>query len=448
MANNTTVSIISLGCAKNQVDAEAMLKQLHTSGYEVKDDPAHANCVIINTCGFLCSAREEAVESIIEMGKLKPDGTIKAIIVSGCMAQSVGTQVLDEMPEVDAVIGLSGANDICAHVERALSGERYVDIGAPEELNIDMPRILGNEPYYAYLKIADGCDNRCAYCMIPSIRGRFRSRRMESILDEARDLAKKGVKELNVIAQDTTRYGEDIYGGQKLPELLRELCKVEGIAWIRVLYAYPDRVSDELLDVMREEEKIVKYLDLPLQHCDGKILTSMNRRGDEKSVRALISRIRERVPGITLRTTLITGFPGEGKNEFASLAQFVKDMKFDRLGVFPYSREEGTPAFDLPDQVAEKTKARRAEIIMEEQAVIMERLNEKKVGTAVDVIVEGWDSYIKMCFGRTSADAPDVDGKIFFTPLSPRPAAGSIVKVAVTDVLEYDLMGEQSPSAE
>ena len=257
-----TVSIISLGCAKNQVDAEAMLKQLHTSGYEIKDDPAHASCVIINTCGFLCSAREEAVESIIEMGKLKPEGTIKAIIVSGCMAQSIGEQILSEMPEVDGVIGLSGANDICTYVDKALTGERFCIVEEPEKLNLDMPRILGNEPYFAYLKIADGCDNRCAYCMIPAIRGAFRSRTMESVIAEAADLAKKGVKELNVIAQDTTRYGEDIYGEKKLPELLSELCKIEGIRWIRVLYAYPDRVTDELLETMNREEKIVKYLDL------------------------------------------------------------------------------------------------------------------------------------------------------------------------------------------
>ena len=440
----TSVSIISLGCAKTQVDAEAMLHQLHNAGYEIKDDPAHADCVIINTCGFLESARSEAIESIIEMGKLKPEGTVKKIIVTGCMAQTVGAEILKEMPEVDAVVGLSGDNDIVKEVERVMSGDRYAFVGAPEELNIDMPRILGNEPFYAYLKIADGCDNRCAYCMIPQIRGRFRSRTMESIVAEAEDLAKKGVKELNVIAQDTTRYGEDNYGEKKLPELLRRLCKIDGIRWIRVLYGYPDRVTDELLCVMREEEKIVKYLDLPLQHCDKDVLRLMNRNGDEKLLSKLIGHIRETVPGITLRTTLITGFPGETKAQFAALAQFVKDMKFERLGVFPYSREEGTPAYDLPDQVSDKVKERRAEIIYEEQAVIMERHNLKRVGQTVDVLVEGWDSYIKMCFGRTQADAPDVDGKIFFTLSGSRPKPGEIVKVRVTDVLEgYDLLGEE-----
>ena len=439
----TSVAIISLGCSKNQVDAEAMLKQFRTAGYDIKDDPAHADCVIINTCGFLESARSEAIENILEMGKLKPEGTVKKIVVTGCMAQLVKDEILKELPEVDAVLGLSCDNDIVKEIERVMAGERYCSVGAPEMLNLDMPRILGNEPYYAYLKIADGCDNRCAYCMIPAIRGRFRSRTMENIVAEAEDLAKKGVKELNVVAQDVTRYGEDNYGEKKLPELLRRLCKIDGIRWIRVLYGYPDRVTDELLDTIREEEKIVKYIDLPLQHCDGEVLHAMNRAGDEKSLRALIAHIREKVPGITLRTTLITGFPGETKNAFASLVQFVKDVKFDRLGVFPYSREEGTPAFDMPGQVSDKVKARRAEIVMEEQSFIMERANEKKVGSTVEVLTEGWDGYVKMCYGRTAADAPDVDGKIFFTPAKKRPAPGEIVSVRVTDVLEYDLMGEQ-----
>lgn len=440
---STSVAIISLGCCKNQVDAEAMLRQLHDRGYVIKDDPAHADCVIINTCGFLESARSEAIESILEMGKLKPEGQVKKIIVTGCMAQSVQEEILTELPEVDAVVGLSGDNDIVSQVERVMAGERYAFVEEPEKLNLDMPRILGNEPYYAYLKVADGCDNRCAYCMIPQIRGKFRSRTMESILAEAEDLAKKGVVELNVVAQDVTRYGEDRYGEGKLPELLRRLCKVEGIRWIRVLYGYPERVTDDLLTVMAEEEKIVKYIDLPLQHCDGEILRNMNRKGDEKSLRALMTHIREKVPGITLRTTLITGFPGETKDQFANLVQFVKDVQFDRLGVFPFSREEGTPAYDMPEQVSDKVKNRRAEIVMEEQAVIMERLNQKKVGKTVDVLVEGWDSYIKMCYGRTAADAPDVDGKVFFTPGAKRPAPGAIVSVRLTDVLEYDLMGEQ-----
>ena len=444
-ANKTgeKVSIVSLGCAKNQVDAEAMLRRLRDAGYELTDDPSKAACVIVNTCGFLESARAEAVESIIELGKLKPEGTIKAIIVSGCLSQLEKENILDQMPEVDGVVGLSGANNIEEHVKRALSGERFAMTEEPEKLRIDMPRILGNEPHYAYLKIAEGCDNRCSYCLIPTIRGRFRSRSMESILSEAEELAKKGVKELDVVAQDTTRYGEDNYGAPMLPELLRRLCGIDGIHWIRVLYGYPDRVSDELLTVMREEEKIVKYLDLPLQHCDGGILKSMNRRGDEASLRNLISRIRSAVPGITLRTTLIAGLPGEGEREFEALAAFVKDMKFDRLGVFPYSREDGTPAWSFPGQVDEETKYRRTEIIMEEQFDIMERLNRKKLGSTAEVLTEGWDSYIKMCYGRTAADAPDVDGKVFFTPSGKRPAPGDFVTVRFTDVLDYDLMGEQ-----
>jgi len=439
----TSVAIISLGCCKNQVDAEAMLKQLHTAGYEIKDDPAHADCVIINTCGFLESARSEAIESILEMGKLKPEGRVKKILVTGCMAQSVKDEILEEMPEVDAVIGLGGDNDIVSRVERAMRGERFCEVGAPEELALGMPRILGNEPYFAYLKIAEGCDNRCAYCLIPFIRGRFRSRTMESVVAEAEELAEKGVVELNVVAQDVTRYGEDLYGEKKLPELLRRLCRIEKIRWIRVLYAYPDRVTDELLTAMREEEKIVKYLDLPLQHCDGTVLRAMNRFGDEKSLRALLAHIRESVPGITVRTTFITGFPGETKNQFASLAQFAKEQAFERLGVFPFSPEEGTAAAALPGAVPEKTRERRAEIIMEEQALLMEKANRRKIGGTFEVLTEGYDSFVKLCFGRTAADAPEVDGKIFFTPQKNRPAPGTFVRVKVTDVLEYDLLGEQ-----
>ncbi len=438
-----SVAVISLGCSKNQVDAEAMLYQLHKAGYEIKDDPAHAACVIINTCGFLESARSEAIESILEMGKLKPEGTVQKILVTGCMAQSLGEEILKEMPEVDFVCGLSGDNDIVSVVERVMANERAAFVEEPEKLDLSMPRILGNEPYFAYLKIADGCDNRCAYCRIPYIRGAFRSRTVESIVAEAEDLAKKGVVELNVVAQDVTRYGEDLYGEKKLPDLLRRLCQIDGIRWVRVLYGYPERVTDDLLHVMAEEDKIVKYIDLPLQHCDGEVLKTMNRAGDEKTLRTLIARMREKVPGLTLRTTLITGFPGETKAQFASLVQFVKDVQFDRLGVFPYSREEGTPAYDMPGQVSEKVKNRRAEIVMEEQAVIMERLNEKKIGSTQEVLTEGWDGYVKLCFGRTRADAPEVDGKIFFTPKGKRPIPGDIVQVTVTDVLEYDLLGEQ-----
>lgn len=436
------VSIISLGCAKNQVDAETMLYALAHGGFEVVDDPAFADAVIINTCGFLESARAEAIESIIEMGKLKPEGRVKKIIVTGCMAQLLGEEIIKEMPEVDAVISLKGTNDIVGVVKRTLGGETFTVCGKPEEFSLGGKRILGNEPYYAYLKIAEGCDNRCAYCLIPKIRGKFRSRTMESLVDEAKYLASIGVKELNVIAQDITRYGEDIYGKSTLPELLRELCKIEGISWIRLLYAYPDRVTDELLEVMATEEKIVKYLDLPIQHADKKILSAMNRRGDEKTLLQLVSRIREKVPDITLRTTLITGFPGEGEEEFETLDRFVGEAKFDKLGVFPYSREEGTPAYDMPDQIDEDVRADRAEIIMERQALISEERMSRFIGKTEDVLIEGYDGYIKMFFGRSRYDAPDVDGKVFFTS-NKKPKQGDIVKVKITDTLEYDLCGEQ-----
>lgn len=436
------VSIISLGCAKNQVDAETMLYALANGGFEVVDDPAFADAVIINTCGFLESARAEAIESIIEMGKLKPEGRVKKIIVTGCMSQLLGEEIIKELPEVDAVLALKGTNDIVNAVKRALNGETFTLCGEPEEFSLGGKRILGNEPYFAYLKIAEGCDNRCAYCLIPKIRGRFRSRTIESLIDEAEYLAGIGVKELNVVAQDITRYGEDIYGKSALPELLRKLSKIDGIRWIRLLYAYPDRVTDELLEVMAEEEKIVKYLDLPIQHCHGEILKAMNRRGDEKSLLKLISHIREKVPEITLRTTLITGFPGEGEEEFEALDRFVAQAKFDRLGVFPFSREEGTPAYDLPNQVDEAIRIKRSEIIMEHQSFISEESMKRFIGKTEEILVEGYDGYIKMFFGRSRYDAPDVDGKVFFTS-NKKPKPGDIVKVKINDTLEYDLCGEE-----
>ncbi len=436
------VSIISLGCAKNQVDAETMLYALSKGGFEVVDDPAFADAVIINTCGFLESARAEAVESIIEMGKLKPEGRVKKIIVTGCMSQLLGEEIIKEMPEVDAVLALKGTNDIVDAVTRALNGESFTLPGEPEEFNLGGKRILGNEPYYAYLKIAEGCDNRCAYCLIPEIRGKFRSRDMEALVNEAAYLASIGVKELNVIAQDITRYGEDIYNKPMLPELLKRLCKTEGIEWIRLLYAYPDRVTDELLEVMASEEKIVKYLDLPLQHASKKILSLMNRRGDEQSLLELITKIRKKVDGITLRTTFITGFPGETEEDFEILDNFVAKARFEKLGVFPYSREEGTPAFDFENQVDDEIKEQRAEVIMDRQALISEELTSRFIGKTEDVLVEGYDGYIKMFFGRTRYDAPDVDGKVFFTS-NKKPSQGDIVKVKITDTLEYDLCGEE-----
>ena len=436
------VSIISLGCAKNQVDAETMLYALANGGFEVVDDPAFADVVIINTCGFLESARAEAVESIIEMGKLKPEGRVKKIIVTGCMSQLLGEEIIKEMPEVDAVLALKGTNDIVSAVNRVLRGESFTLCGKPEEFTLGGKRILGNEPYYAYLKIAEGCDNRCAYCLIPEIRGKFRSRDMAELIEEAEYLASIGVKELNVIAQDITRYGEDIYGKPSLPELLRKLCKIEGIKWIRLLYAYPDRVTDELLETMAKEEKIVKYLDLPLQHASKNVLYKMNRRGDENSLLELITKIRQKVEGITLRTTFITGFPGETEEDFEILDNFVAKARFEKLGVFPYSREEGTPAFDFENQVDDDIKEQRAEVIMDRQALISEELTARFIGKTEDVLVEGYDGYIKMFFGRSRYDAPDVDGKVFFTSTK-KPRQGDIVKVKITDTLEYDLCGEE-----
>ena len=409
------VGVISLGCAKNQVDAEHMMHRLRAHGYTLVSDVSKADCVVINTCGFLESARSEAIENILEVAALKPEGTVKAIVVAGCMAQLLGEEIRREMPEADVVVGLAGANRIEEAVARALAGEQYCETAAPEALALGGARILGNAPYFAYLRVADGCDNRCAYCLIPTIRGRFRSRPMEEVVEEAETLAAAGVRELNVIAQDTTRYGEDLAGHSLLPALLTRLCRIEGVRWVRVLYAYPDRVTDELLDVMAREEKIVPYLDLPLQHADGDILRAMHRRGDEASLSALLAHIREKVPGIALRTTLIAGFPGETEAQFETLCRFVKTQRFERMGAFAYSREEGTPAAALPDQVPEEEKARRVEILMEEQSFIAEARNAEQVGRVLPVLVEGYDGFVKMHFGRSPYDAPEVDGKVFFT---------------------------------
>ena len=311
MSENIKVSIVSLGCAKNRVDAEMMLYKLKEAGFVLKDDPADGDAVIINTCGFIESAKQESIEEILELAKLKAEGKIKALIVSGCLAERYKSDIKKELPEVDAVIGLGANGDIVKAVKAALNKESYESFPDKELMPLDDKRIGSTLPHYAYLKVADGCDNKCTYCAIPMIRGRFRSRTMESILAEAKELAKRGVKELCVIAQDTTRYGEDIYGKLMLPKLLRELCKIDGIEWIRILYCYPDRITDELIDTIANEEKILNYIDLPLQHCNGRVLKAMNRRGDKESLTALINKIRDRIPGVVLRTTLITGFPTE-----------------------------------------------------------------------------------------------------------------------------------------
>ena len=441
---NKKIGMVSLGCPKNQVDAEIMLYRLKEAGYEITGNEGEADLVIVNTCGFIEDAKREAIDNILELGQLKEDGSLKGLIVTGCLAERYANEVIDEMPEIDALLGIGCNADIVSVVERVASGEKGIALFAEKEkLDMDSDRILATPRYTAYLRVADGCDNCCTYCTIPSIRGHFRSRTMESVLDEANRLAKRGVRELVVIAQDTTRYGEDIYGKLMLAELLNKLCEIDGIEWIRILYAYPERITDELLDTMASQPKIMKYIDIPIQHCNGEVLRNMNRRGDRRSLTELIAKIRAKMPDVAIRTTLITGFPGETEEQFTELCEFVNEIGFDRLGCFAYSAEEGTPAAEMDNQCEKSVKERRAEVIMNDQLRIISEKNQEKIGKTLDILVEGYDNYIRCCFGRSYADAPEIDAKIFFAPSSPRPSEGDIVKVEIFDTIEYDLLGQQ-----
>ncbi len=439
-----SVGIVSLGCAKNRVDAEMMMFQLNQAGFQLKEDPAMADAVIVNTCGFIESAKQESIDEILELAQLKKEGKIKAIIVTGCLAQRYNSEIMKELSEVDAVIGIGKNADIAKVVQNALDGKKVEDFPDKMLLPMEGGRVQSTEQHWAYLKIADGCDNCCTYCAIPLIRGRFRSREMENIIKEAERLVYNGVKEINVIAQDTTRYGEDLYGELKLAELLRKLCKIDGLEWIRVLYCYPDRITDELLDTIREEEKIVKYIDLPLQHCSGKVLRAMNRRGDKESLLELVEHIREKIPGVVLRTTLIAGFPGETEEDFEELSDFVRQTKFERLGCFAYSQEEDTPAALMDDQIDEEVKNRRAEIITEQEALIIDSWCESQIGKDIDVLVDGFDRYAECFFGRSAFDAPEVDPNVFFTAPGRKPCPGEIVRVHISDHIDCDLTGEMA----
>ncbi len=436
------ISMVSLGCPKNQVDAEMMLYSLKQAGFEIGVPEAEADAIIVNTCGFIENAKSEAIENILEAAKYKVDGNCKAVIVTGCLAERYRDDVTAEIPEADVCVGLGSNGNIAEIVKNAIEGKAQNSYGEKESLDLNGKRILGGWPFTAYLKIADGCDNCCTYCAIPKIRGRMRSRTVEDCVAEARQLAAGGVRELIVVAQDTTAYGTDLYGESKLCELLSELCKIDGIEWIRTLYTYPERITDELLHLLANEPKLVKYLDIPIQHANGEILKRMNRRGDSQSLLALVNKIRTTVPNVTLRTTLITGFPGETEAQYEELHNFVSEARFDRLGCFTYSAEEGTIAAELPDQIDEQIKQDRAEHIMETQLGIAASCNEAKIGTVQKVLIEGWDDYIKCYYGRSEADAPEIDGKVFFMAKEPL-LIGDFVDVQINDIIEYDLLGEQ-----
>ena len=443
-------AFVSLGCPKNQLDSEVMISKLAESGIEIVEEDIHADVVVVNTCAFIQSAKEEAIENILDVAWLKKNKNLRGIVVTGCLVSRYGDEILKELPEVDAICGVGNLDDIVAAVTYAYengskeveSDKKFRAISAPEAQLLGGDRAVSDPSYSVYLKISEGCDNRCTYCVIPSIRGKFRSRPMEDVVAEAKELVGLGAKEIILISQDTTRYGIDLYGEFRLAALLRELCRIDGLHWIRLLYCYPDEITDELIDTVASEEKIVKYIDMPIQHISDSILKAMNRRGDGALVRDTVSRLRKKIPDLILRTTVIVGCPGETKENFAELCEYLKEAKFDRLGVFTYSAEEGTPAARIKEgKVPEKTKEHRMDVIMKNQMSIHEKNNQKFVGKTLEVLTEGYDIPSGVHAGRSYADAPDIDGKVFF-PAPRSLEAGRFVKVKITDAVEYDLFGE------
>lgn len=439
MANGYKVGMISLGCPKNQVDGEALLAKLAQAGYQIVNEIENSDVMIVNTCGFIEDAKREAIDTILEVAQYKKAGLISAIVVTGCLAERYQDEILKEMPEVDAVIGIGANSDIVKVCDKALCGIKTSNFPNKCYLPLDGERMLSTPPHWAYLKIAEGCDNRCAYCAIPGIRGDFRSRTIESVVDEAKSLVNRGVKEIILVAQDTTKYGQDLYGEYSLDKLLKELVKIDGLEWIRLFYCYPQRITDSLIDVIANEDKVCKYIDIPLQHSDATVLKNMNRVGDGKDYRVLLNKMREAIPGLALRTTFMVGFPGETDEQFENLCEFVKDMKFDKMGCFTFSPEEDTPAFDMKNQIDEDVKKRRQEVLMNVQFFITEASNKGRVGNVYKVIV---DSFADGKYtGRSYMDSPEIDSGIIFTS-NKELNIGDFVDVKITDFDGYDLIGE------
>ena len=434
------IAFISLGCDKNRVNTEQMMALCQAAGHEVTGEPDGADVAVVNTCGFIDSAKEEAIATILEVAPLKETGRLKKLLVAGCLSQRYQDEVLTELPEVDGILGTGSYTDIVSAAEAAMAGETPKLFGDIDRTVEDGARLVSTPSYTAFLKIAEGCNNRCAFCVIPSLRGRYRSRPMESLLAEAGQLAGAGVKELILVAQDITRYGTDLYGRHALPELLRELCRLD-FHWIRLHYFYPDEVTDELIEVVASERKIVKYLDIPLQHCNDGILKAMNRRGTKAQIEALLGKLRARIPGLVIRTSIICGLPGEGEAEFEELCGFLRENALERAGVFPFSPEEGSPAADMPDQVPEDVKRRRVERLVDLQSGVMDAWNEARLGTVMEVLCEGFDPDMGCWVGRTYADSVDVDGHVYFTAGGTVPA-GSFVHVRITGTADGDLTGE------
>ena len=440
---------ISLGCDKNLVDTEFMLGMIRDAGtfdgqpIEMTDDEYQADIIIINTCCFINDAKEESINTILEMAEHKRDAKLKALIVTGCLAQRYKEEIRKEIPEVDAILGTNSYEDIVNAITEALGGRFYENFETLEGLpKLTAKRSVTTGGHFAYLKIAEGCNKRCTYCIIPYIRGNYRSVPMEELVAQAKELVAAGAKELILVAQETTLYGVDLYGEKSLHKLLDALNEIPGLFWIRIMYCYPEEIYEELIDAIARNEKVCHYLDLPIQHCDEEILRRMHRPGNEETLRNLITHIRERVPEITLRTTLITGFPGETKEQFNRLGDFVQDMQFDHLGCFAYSEEEGTKAAEFEDQVDEDVRAHRADILMEQQAEVSAAKNAAKLGKRMTAVVEGYDKYAGCYFGRTAADAPDIDGKVFIKSSS-RLRLGQYITVEVFDTMDYDLLAEE-----
>ena len=437
MAN---IGFISLGCAKNQVDCERMMYRVQEAGHTVQSDIVGSDVVVINTCGFIDAAKSEAIDYILQTGALKSQGLVGKILVTGCLSQRYQIDILTEMPEVDGVLGTGSYTEIVPAIEKLLDGERVVDFGsidAPEE---EVGRVVTTSEHYAFIKIAEGCDNHCAFCVIPKLRGKYRSRQMDDVLYEARMLAASGMKELIVVAQDTSRYGTDLPGHKRLlPELLRQLCQIEELHWVRVHYVYPDEINDELIEVMASEPKIVKYLDIPIQHCNDKILKLMNRRGDKAMLCGLLAKLREKIPGLVIRTSLITGLPGEGEEEFQELCEFLREVRLERVGAFAFSPEEGTPAAKM-EYVDTEVAQKRAEIIEMLQSEIMDEYNASMIGRELEILVDGYDEELEQFYGRSYADSPDIDGRVWIATDEPI-REGEFVTVKIDGCMDGDLSG-------
>ncbi len=437
----TKVGFISLGCSKNLVDTEVMLKNLYDAGFEITPDETEAEIVVVNTCGFIESAKQESIDNILDIAWLKEHGKCKHIIATGCLVERYREEVMNELPEVDALVGVGSLCDIAEACTAVMRGEKYTSFRDKNASPLGGERILTTADHTAYLKIGEGCDNRCTYCAIPLIRGGFRSRTIEDIVKEAKDLEALGVKEINLIAQDTTRYGLDIYGKYSLAELVRAICRETKIPWIRLLYCYPDKITDELIEELRNNPRLVKYMDIPIQHISDTVLARMNRHGGTALIKETVKKLRERVPGIVLRTTAMVGFPGETEEDFVELCEFVKGARFDRFGAFTFSPEEGTAAAEMPDQIDEQVKQDRYDTLMQTQLTVSEDLSAQKIGQILTVLCDGYDTVAEIHYGRSYADAPDVDGRVYFK--SPkRIAPGTFCEVKITEALDYDVVGE------